>query len=132
LSKLILVVEDERDQRELLVELLNEEGSYRAVGAATAKAALEAVARECPALVLCDLALPDGDGRELCNRIREICPEPPAFVFLTGLAPTKTQDIGEATLRKPVDVESLLAMIERHASRRPSRPRHGGGPPGAE
>ena len=119
MSKLILVVEDERDQRELLLELLHEEGGYRAIGAATAKGALEAVAHECPALVVCDLLLPDGDGREVCKRVNEICPEPPPFIFLTGVAPTKTQDVEQKTLRKPVDVDAFLAMVERHVSRRP-------------
>ena len=116
-SDLILLVEDEADQRELLLELLQHEG-YRAVGVGKGKEALAAVSIECPALVLADVILPDMDGRDLREEIHKTCPEPPTFVFLTGLAPTHTARISQETLRKPVDIAELLAAVARHVKRR--------------
>ncbi|MEP6651854.1 MAG: response regulator [Myxococcales bacterium] len=118
MSNLILLVEDEADQRELLVELLQYDG-YRAVGAASGKEALSAVAKECPRLVLCDLNLPDMDGRELCRHVYEMCPQPPTFVFLTGVTSFKTGDIPQERILKPVIIEDLLAVVARHV-----RPTH--------
>ncbi|MFN8542644.1 MAG: response regulator [Candidatus Binatia bacterium] len=67
----ILVVEDERDIRELLRFHLEQEG-YAVREADTGEAALEQVAAERPALVVLDLMLPETDGLEVCRRLRAV------------------------------------------------------------
>ncbi len=65
----ILVVEDEEDSRELLLQLLQSWGA-RASGAASARDALAASARERPDVVLSDIAMPGEDGYALVAELR--------------------------------------------------------------
>ena len=65
----ILVVEDERDLRDLLRFHLEQEG-YAVCEADAGDTGLAAVATERPALVVLDLMLPGTDGLEVCRRLR--------------------------------------------------------------
>ena len=60
----ILVVDDENDIRELVREILTEEG-YSVETAGTAAEARAACARQAPELVLLDIWMPDTDGISL-------------------------------------------------------------------
>ena len=66
----ILIVDDEPNIIGTLAPLLRARG-YDVCQAMTGHAALEAVDREQPDLVVLDLGLPDIDGVEVCRRIRE-------------------------------------------------------------
>jgi DNA-binding response OmpR family regulator len=66
----ILVVEDELLTRRTLQELLQREG-FAVTTVGSVAEALGEVNRRSWDLVLLDLILPDGDGLELCGRIRE-------------------------------------------------------------
>ena len=66
----ILVVEDETSIASFVAAYLRNAG-YGVQTAATAQAALIQLAGDAPALVILDLNLPDGDGVELCRRIRK-------------------------------------------------------------
>ena len=76
----LLVVDDERDIRRLLGDLLGLQG-YQVYTAASGKEALEKLAVQ-PDLILLDINMPDMDGMEVCRRIRDhvTCP----IVFLTA------------------------------------------------
>jgi two-component system alkaline phosphatase synthesis response regulator PhoP len=65
----ILVVEDERDIREL-VRFHLEQGGYAVREAETGESALALVEVERPALMILDLMLPGIDGLEVCRRLR--------------------------------------------------------------
>jgi two-component system, OmpR family, response regulator RegX3 len=65
----ILLVEDERSISEPFSHALEREG-FEAVVAQTASEALQLADRIDPDLVLLDLMLPDGDGRDVCREIR--------------------------------------------------------------
>ncbi|HEY3445610.1 MAG TPA: hybrid sensor histidine kinase/response regulator [Myxococcales bacterium] len=65
----ILVVEDDADCREVLCQVLESEG-MRVVSAHDAPSALSALEASRPALVLLDLRLGDGDGRQVLQAIR--------------------------------------------------------------
>ena len=65
----ILVVEDEKDIRELLKYNLEKEG-YQVFGAATGEEALRAIRDRRLDLILLDLMLPGIDGLEVCRRIK--------------------------------------------------------------
>jgi len=67
--RMILIVEDEESISEPLASALEREG-YATEIAPTAEAALEAVRTTEPDLVLLDVMLPDGDGREILRDIR--------------------------------------------------------------
>ena len=65
----ILIVEDEASIAEPFARLLRREG-FETTVAATAAEALSAARDTEPDLVLLDLALPDGDGRDVCRVLR--------------------------------------------------------------
>jgi two-component system, OmpR family, response regulator RegX3 len=65
----ILVVEDEESISQPFAEALRRAG-FDATVTATAAGALELAASEEPDLVMLDLALPDGDGRDVCRELR--------------------------------------------------------------
>ena len=65
----ILIVEDDENLRLALADNLEDEG-YAVRTASTLAAAAEAVRRAQPALIVLDLALPDGDGVRFCRALR--------------------------------------------------------------
>lgn len=69
-GKKILVVEDSRLSRMILTKALNEHG-FLVVEAVDGRSALEQLAEEAPDLVILDLILPDIDGYEVFNRMKE-------------------------------------------------------------
>jgi two-component system KDP operon response regulator KdpE len=66
----ILVVDDEPSILAAVVPLLRARG-YEVYTATSGQAALDAVDRHAPDLVILDLGLPDMDGAEVCGRLRE-------------------------------------------------------------
>ncbi|WP_205696850.1 response regulator transcription factor [Conexibacter sp. SYSU D00693] len=79
----ILLVEDERSISEPFAKLLRREG-FEAVVAETAADALDRARDAEPDLVLLDLALPDGDGRDVCRTIRAESDVPVIMVTARG------------------------------------------------
>src|SRR5215211_4246578 len=77
----ILLVEDEATISEPLAESLGRDG-FEAEVAPTLAGAREAFRREAPDLVLLDVMLPDGDGRDLAREIRKESEVP--IVMLTA------------------------------------------------
>ena len=67
----ILVVDDNRDARAALTAVLEECGAD-VVPVDSAPAALEALPRLHPDVMVSDIAMPDMDGRKLIRRVREL------------------------------------------------------------
>jgi DNA-binding response OmpR family regulator len=83
----ILVVEDDADLRATLADGFAESGEFEAIGVDTCAAAEEAATapdRRIDAVIL-DRNLPDGDGRDLCLRLRRSLVRLP-IIMLTGAA----------------------------------------------
>ena len=68
-KKKILVVDDEKSIREMLMKFLAEKG-YRACGAAGGDEALKVLKREKPDVVLLDIRMPGADGIETLKKIK--------------------------------------------------------------
>lgn len=66
----ILIVEDEESLLKLESILLTSKG-YQVEGVATGTAALTAIEADPPDLVLLDIMLPEMDGFEVCQRIKQ-------------------------------------------------------------
>lgn len=79
----ILLVEDEVSIAEPFARVLAREGFVPTV-AGTAAEALDAFERVAPDLVLLDLALPDGDGRDVCRELRSRSDVPVIMVTARG------------------------------------------------
>jgi DNA-binding response OmpR family regulator len=77
----VLVVEDETAIAEPLVEHLTREG-FDADLAGTIAGAAEIFEHQQPDLVLLDVMLPDGDGRDLCRDLRRVSDVP--IIMLTA------------------------------------------------
>jgi CheY-like chemotaxis protein len=118
-TKWVLLVEDDKDNREALIDFLQEAGfPVRAV--ADGASALESLQTGRPSLVLSDFNLGDMDGRELRRRIRGLLgADAPPFAFLTGMPLSELEDISGAILRKPIDSEHLLGVVGEHCGTSP-------------
>ena len=115
-TKWILLVEDDDDNREVLVDFLKE-ASYEAKGVAGGAAALELLRASRPCLILSDFVLADMDGRELRRRVRELLgASAPPFVLLTGMPRSDIQDISGTILLKPIDGDHLLGVVAQHCA----------------
>lgn len=66
---LILIVEDNRDSRELLIKVLSARG-YRIAEAVDGEEALQRITAERPALVLMDISIPKIDGLEVTRIVK--------------------------------------------------------------
>lgn len=77
----LMVVEDDKEMRDLLVQHLSADGhDVEAVG--DSAAAIMAVSRQEPDLMLLDIVLGNEDGRDLLVELRRMSDVP--VVFLTG------------------------------------------------
>jgi PAS domain S-box-containing protein len=129
----ILLVDDERDAREMLPSVLEQFGG-RVRTAASAEEALEDLLHAGADVLIADIGMPDVDGYELIRRIRGLDGEIrdiPA-IALTAYAGEvdrrKALDAGyQVHLAKPVDPHQLAAAVARvaraKASSMPAAPR---------
>jgi len=113
----LLVAEDNPDILNLLDTTLKF-GGHRVVTVCNGQEALEAIARERPALVITDVLMPKLDGFGLVHRLR-INPEtreiPVVFVTATYVMPEDREfalSIGVTRfIEKPVDIEKFLSVV---------------------
>ena len=114
----ILVVDDERDIRELVAGVLEDEG-YGTRSAGDSDSALEAIAVRRPSLVLLDVWLQGSrlDGLELLEEIKRRDPSIPVLVISGhGSIDTAVAAIRRGAvdfIEKPFEAERLLLMVER-------------------
>ncbi len=109
----ILVVEDEEPIAEPLAESLEREGFDSKV-APTLESAREAYRGWAPDLILLDLTLPDGDGRELAREIRKDSEVP--IIMLTARGEEVDRVVGlelgaDDYVVKPFSARELTARI---------------------
>ena len=112
LKDTILIVEDDRDIREVVTILLGREG-FKTLQAATGEKALEEISQN-PDLIILDVMLPDIDGYEVCRRIRTVSLAPVLFLTAKGGVHEKTVGLeagGDDYLVKPFFQEELMARI---------------------
>ncbi len=114
----ILIVDDERDIRELVAGVLSDEG-YECRTAADSSAALNAIDERRPSLVLLDVWLHGSplDGLEVLDAIKQREPDLPVIVFSGhGNIDTAVSAISRGAvdfIEKPFESERLLLMVER-------------------
>ncbi|OZA17891.1 MAG: sigma-54-dependent Fis family transcriptional regulator [Novosphingobium sp. 17-62-19] len=114
----ILIVDDERDIRELVAGVLSDEG-YGCRLAADSTSALAAIDERRPSLVLLDVWLHGSpmDGLEVLDEIKRREPELPVIIFSGhGNIDTAVSAIGRGAmdfLEKPFEAERLLLLVER-------------------
>ena len=124
----ILFVEDENAISEPFSEALKRAG-FEPVVARTAAKALDLAERLEPDLVLLDLRLPDGDGRDVCRQLRKTSDVP--IVMLTASGTETDRIIGlelgaDDYVVKPFSsgevISRIRAVLRRAAWREPDTP----------
>ncbi len=110
----ILVVEDETSIASFVSAYLRNAG-YEVRAASSAKAALIDLAGALPSLIVLDLNLPDGDGVELCRRIRKSSDVP--ILMLTARDEDVDKIIGlevgaDDYMTKPFNPRELVARVK--------------------
>jgi two-component system OmpR family response regulator len=125
----ILVVDDEEHITEMLAMGLGYQG-FDVERAASGRAALDAVVREAPQLIILDVMLPDLDGFEVAKRLRreEGAGTRIPIIFLTARDTTQDKVSGlrlgsDDYVTKPFSIEELIervkAVLRRSAGIRP-------------
>jgi two-component system cell cycle response regulator DivK len=119
MSKRILVVEDQEDNRQIIRDLLSAT-DYEIIEAESGEQALEAVARQRPDLILMDIQLPGMDGYEATRQIKA----DPTLRSITIIAVTSYALSGEEQkaraagcdeyVPKPYSPRQLLAKIRQY------------------
>ncbi|MFN8542618.1 MAG: UDP-3-O-acyl-N-acetylglucosamine deacetylase [Candidatus Binatia bacterium] len=116
MGETILVVDDEENIRHTLRGVLVDEG-FDVVEAADGRAALASLGREIPRLALVDIWMPEMDGIELVQRMKEQAPEVP-IVVMSGHGTIETAvraiRLGASDfLEKPFQLDALLKVVSR-------------------
>lgn len=125
----VLVVDDDREIRGVLRDLLRDEGYqvFEAVNGAECLKQLEATTE--PLVVLLDLMMPGVDGFEVCRRLADDARlrDDHAVVLMSARRNLATADqtAVRATISKPFEVDDLLDLVDHLATQASSQ--EGGG-----
>lgn len=123
LGSLVLVVDDENENRHILRLLLEREG-YKVAEARTGLEGLEATLTQQPSLVLLDVTMPELDGFEVCHRLKgNLRTAGIPVIFLTAMAGSADivrgfQVGGVDYITKPFQSAELLARVRTHVQLR--------------
>ena len=112
----ICVIEDDGDQRNLLVRHLRGWG-YTVVEAATGAAGLRLIYKHRPRVLICDVVLPDLNGLQVCRHVRADPTLDGTYVVLATAYDRPERKYralnagADEYLEKPYDLEELKARI---------------------
>ena len=112
--KNILIIDDEKDLRELLSDALISR-RYNVASVTTKKEALRSIKRSLPELVFLDLKFPDGDGMKLIPKIKKINPDTVVNIisaYGSEEAKEKAMELGvNRFIDKPFSEQDILRSI---------------------
>ena len=110
----VLVVDDDPDIRGLLKELLERQG-YGVTEASNGKEALRALYSTTPDVVLLDVSMPELDGWQTLERIRDLSDVPVAMLTARAAELEKVRGLkagADDYITKPFGRQELLARVE--------------------
>lgn len=110
----ILVVEDDRDLNKTVCSFLNHSG-YEAVGCLNANEAYDALYANVVDLIVSDIMMPDVDGFEFAQNVRELNEDIP-ILFMTARDDIASKQRGfrigvDDYMVKPIDLDELFLRI---------------------
>jgi two-component system phosphate regulon response regulator PhoB len=119
LQNAVLIVEDDRDMRELLAQILVEEGYGVGVASNGIGAISYLQSNRAPRVILLDWRMPKSDGIEFCRMQRadpRLSQIPVVLMTADLRVDQRSSEFGAAELLiKPVEVERLLQVVSRFA-----------------
>jgi CheY-like chemotaxis protein len=109
----VLLVEDDRDTREMYSYFLSHSG-LRVTEARPGRCALEHVHAHRPDVVVTDIAMPEMDGLELSRRLRaDDRTQDVPIIAVSGQVSERAHQAGaDIVLEKPCEPDHLLHVIE--------------------
>ena len=114
----ILIVDDERDIRQIISDILVDEG-YTTRVVATAENALSEVNREAPALIILDIWLKGSrvDGIEVLKSVHRDNPDVPVIIISghgnIGIAVAAIKEGAFDFIEKPFNIDQILVVVSR-------------------
>lgn len=115
MAEKVLVVDDERQIRDLLGEFLEREG-YEVLLSSAGEEAIELAERKIPHAILLDVKMPGIDGIEVCKRLKA---EPRTqfipVIMITGYVDNKMVAIESGAddfVNKPIDLVELAVRVK--------------------
>jgi two-component system KDP operon response regulator KdpE len=120
----VLVCDDEHQILRALRVILRDAG-FEALPASTMEEALDVAAVERPDAAIVDLVLPDGDGIELCRRLREWSGLPVIVLSAVGEEDAKVRALAAGAddyVTKPFGPRELIARLEANLRRTAPEP----------
>lgn len=123
-NRRILVVDDDKQIRDIFALLLSEEFGCVVDEAEDGAAACRLFDEHHPAVIVMDLHMPVMDGMDAFVEIRKRCEakgcEMPTVIFCTAYDPPHTlqsilsQDTNHTLVRKPVSNDELIGLVNSH------------------
>jgi CheY-like chemotaxis protein len=115
----VLVIDDDEHILSMLAEVLGVEG-YEVVGALDGAAAIGAIRRSRPDVILLDLMMPVLDGYSFLDLYKQL-PGPHApVIVITAAARTAREEVAEKAeevILKPFSVDHVLQVVNRYTGR---------------
>jgi CheY-like chemotaxis protein len=111
-NKRILIVDDEPFIRQVIEDVLTEEG-YEVLLANSGRTMLQMLETQLPDLILLDVMMPDGDGRDALEAMQTL-PQLrtiPVVIVSSGVADHRLKGITVPTLTKPFDIDQLMSLV---------------------
>jgi ATP-dependent Clp protease ATP-binding subunit ClpA/CheY-like chemotaxis protein len=119
----VLLVDDNRDLLQFLERLMAESG-WELMAAETASEARRMVAQRKPNAALLDYMLPDGNGVELAQQLKQVVPNLQVIMMTGSMLPAEEEAICEEhdfpVLRKPFLATDVMSQIRGRLSGRAS------------
>lgn len=116
MKSVLMLVEDEREQREVLTMMFESEG-YTVLPAESAEIALELLKTSSANLIVSDVKLTGMDGFTFYDKVREMPGSKDVpFMFITGyndpLSIARVMKLGPAAyITKPYNLEDVMQMV---------------------
>jgi CheY-like chemotaxis protein len=111
----VLVVDDEKDLRDLLVLLLKSAG-YETESASNGTEAFQKIQNSHPNFVISDIRMPQGNGFDLMRNVQTLAPPQVPILFITGYSDGNLAELKEAPnfaglMTKPVTGQNLIRTV---------------------
>jgi DNA-binding response OmpR family regulator len=117
MSKLIQIIEDDEAIRDV-IEYILQQSEFDVTVAANAKEFKINLFNTLPDLILMDVRLPDGNGLQLCRKLKQSIDTRHIPVIIMSAHATAKESSKEALaddfISKPFDLDELQKLIEKH------------------
>lgn len=113
-NKKILIVDDEKELRNMLSEILYKNGFYNVITASDCASAMEIAGSQSISLYLLDVNLPDGDGFSLFESLHKVSNAPAIFLTARGDGGDRVKGLGlgaDDYIVKPFLTDELILRV---------------------